>query len=201
MRWQISSFPSCRHHVFLSHSQEDRLRLLNPIREKLEAAGVIPWFDQDDYFYGRPSRTALRDGILNSRHTIFFITDAMLNSARGWCVMELTIAELVESNFQVRGATLAHPILPLFLTSQTDERLPRSVWQDLRDQGRFCPTTIDVNPVEWATREILDFLRREEALAKQRETELRRDSKLRDELKQTPGLRERVARFEPPFLK
>jgi len=136
MLWQIRSFPKCDYHVFLSHSQEDRDPLVEPTRIKLAARNVVTWFDQQDYYYGRPSRAALRDGILKSRHTVHFITDAMLGSSRGWCVMELSLVELLQGNLQVRGGQLAHPMLPLFFVSQDDRRLARSVWQDLRDQGR-----------------------------------------------------------------
>ena len=145
MLWQIRSFPRCAYHVFLSHSAEDRLDHVKPVLEAIQARGIIPWFDQNDYTYGRPSRAALRDGILKSRHTVFFITDALLASPRGWCAMELTLAEIVQTNLQTRGGQLANTILPLYFVDQYDDRLPRSVWQDLRDLGRFVPASEKVN--------------------------------------------------------
>ena len=198
MLWQIRTFPRCTYHVFLSHSAEDRLRLVHPVHQAIEARGVSPWLDQNDYCYGRPSRAALRDGILASRHTVFFITEAQLVSPRGWCVMELTLAEIVNSNFQVRGGQLANTMLPLFFIDPRDERLLRSVWQDLRDLGRFIPLShATVDPVEWATNEIMEFLKREQLLSMDMAKVLRCDKELRGSVKAVQGMTERVSRFEP----
>src|SRR4051812_37711552 len=113
MFWQITSFPRCEYHVFLSHCAEDRDILVRPIYDRLTAAGVTPWLDQEDYYYGRDSRSALRDGITRSRHVAFFVTDAMLATARGWCVFELALTETAELNFRVTGGQLANLFLPL----------------------------------------------------------------------------------------
>ena len=200
MLWQIRSFPRCAFHVFLSHSAEDRPSLVQPVLEAIEARGVIPWIDQKDYSHGRPSRVALQDGILLSRHTVFFITDAMLNSPRGWCVMELTLAEIVQANLQVRGGQLANSVLPLFFVDRTDERLPRSVWQDLRDLGQFYPVSTKIDPIEWAASEIVNFLKREQQLSKQWATATRRDKDLKELLKTVQGLSERAIRFDPDLI-
>ncbi len=53
MLWQIQSFPSCTHHVFLSHCREDREWLVFPLEEELRRRGVIPWLDRHEYPYGR----------------------------------------------------------------------------------------------------------------------------------------------------
>lgn len=87
MFWQVASYLKCDYHVFLSHCQEDRDGLVEPVHRSLIAKGLKPFLDIEDYYYGRESRVALRDGILDSRYVIFFITDAMLNSARGWWVV------------------------------------------------------------------------------------------------------------------
>jgi hypothetical protein len=81
--WTIESFPPCTHHVFLSHSAEDRQELVVPVFELLSRRGVMPWLDRHDYPYGRGSRAALRDSILPCRHTVFFVTPAMLRQPRG----------------------------------------------------------------------------------------------------------------------
>ena len=200
MLWQIRSFPKCDYHVFLSHSQEDRGPFIEPTRRLLAAGNILSWFDQDDYYYGRPSRTALRDGILRSRHTVLFITDSMIASPRGWCVMELTLVELLQSNLHVRGGQLAHPILPLFFVPQEDERLPRSVWQGLRDQGRFCPFVQSKRRSEWAANQIVTFLIREQRLSTEVAAALRNDDELSHEVDAVKGLRDRVADFHPASL-
>lgn len=197
MLWQIRAFPRCSHHVFLSHSAEDRISLVEPVHQVMEDQGVASWYDQNDYSYGRPSRAVLRDGILKSRHTIFFITAAMLDSPRGWCVMELTLAELLQANLQTRGGQLANPILPLYFVEQGDERLPRSVWQDLRDLGRFDPSSTTGASINWAASEIVEFLRREQQLSKDWSSVLRRDVELKATLKAVQGLSDRAIRFDP----
>ena len=109
MFWQITSFPKCEHHAFLSHCAEDRAVLVRPVYDRLLAAGVVPWLDQEHYYYGRDSRAALRDGILRSRHVVFFITDAMLDTPRGWCVFELAMTEVAELNFRGRRRATRPP--------------------------------------------------------------------------------------------
>lgn len=199
MLWQLTGFPRCAHHIFLSHCAEDRDTIVSPVHQRLLVNGVLPWLDQEDYYYGRDSRTALRDGILASRHVVFFITDAVLSTARGWCVFELAFAELLELTLQVSGGKLANVILPLFLVPQSDERLPRSVWQAVRDRGRFHQPA-DGDPVEWCHNEVRGFLLREQALSREVSQFARQDSKLADGLHRTPGLFDRVTRFHPRRL-
>ena len=92
MFWQIASYPFCEFHVFLSHCAEDRDWLILPVYDALAQRGIIPWLDREDYYYGRDSRSALRDGLLRSRHVVFFITQAMLDNSRGWCAWNLHTA-------------------------------------------------------------------------------------------------------------
>ena len=201
MLWQLASFPKCRYHVFLSHCQEDREQLVRPVHEALTDARFESFLDVEDYYYGRDSRTALRDGILNSRHAVFFVTDAMLNTVRGWCVLELAFAELLESNFQYRGGKLANVVLPLFLISQTDPRLPRSVWQLVRDRGRFFDPHSDGDPVGWCHREIREFLVREAQVSKNVAQLALDNESLAVGLRETTGLFERVTKFQPRLPK
>ena len=135
MFWTVASFPRCTHHIFLSHCAEDRKALTYPVYQALWQRGIVSWLDRHDYPYGRNSRSALRDSILHSRHTAFLITDAMLSSPRGWCVQELAWSELLQDNFHYSGGDLVNLILPLYFVEQSDNRLPRSVWQALRDRG------------------------------------------------------------------
>lgn len=201
MLWRIISFPKCVHHIFLSHCQEDRDQLVLPIHERLQTAGVVPWLDQEDYYYGRDSRTALRDGILRSRHIVFFVTEAMLNVARGWCVFELAYAELLDVNLRTRGGQLANPFLPLFLLKQDDVRLPRSVWQAVRERGRFFDSDRNGDPIEWCANQIRDYLLREQVLSKDAARLAEQDSFFATMLAEVPGLQDRVAKFQPKRIR
>ena len=58
MFWQITSYPRCEYHVFLSHCAVDRSTLVYPVYEDLMRRGIIPWLDREDYYYGRDSRSA-----------------------------------------------------------------------------------------------------------------------------------------------
>lgn len=198
MFWKISSFPKCEHHAFLSHCQEDRESLVLPVQQELDARGVVTWLDQEDY-YGRPSRAAVRDGLLRSRHAVFFVTEAMLTSARGWCVLELALAELLELNLQHAGGGLAHVVLPLFLVGQGDGRLPRSVWKATRDRGNFYDGSGDT--VAWCAGQILQFLTREQSLSREFVRAARTDPFLAGSLAAVPGLHDRVTKFEPRRLR
>lgn len=200
MFWQITSFPKCAHHVFLSHCAEDRDALVRPVYDRLTTAGVSPWLDQEDYYYGRDSRAALRDGILRSRHVVFFVTDAMLSTARGWCVFELALAETAELSFRYPGGQLAHLFLPLYLVPQTDVRLPRSVWQLVRDRGRFHSLPTDGDPVGWCDREIREFLAREQKLARDMADLADLDHEFAARLRSNPGLFDRATKFHPKRL-
>src|SRR5450432_1699111 len=120
MFWQITSFPRCEFHVFLSHCAADRTWLVHPVYEELRRRKIIPWLDRDDYYYGRDSRTALRDGLLRSRHIVFFITLGMMDYKRGWCSMELAYSGLLQANLSNPGGTLLNYELPLFFLDQTD---------------------------------------------------------------------------------
>lgn len=197
MFWQIASFPKCSHHVFLSHCQEDRATLVAPVYDALVGAGVKPWLDREDYYYGRSSREALRDAVLDSRHMVFFVTDAMLSSARDWCLLELAYAEILDANLTHRGGSLATSFLPLFLVDQADERLPRTVWQLLRDRGKFLPPAGPTSVVDWCAREVRDFLVREQNKCKRVAQSLGGDPQAKRDIKRKYGLFERVARFHP----
>ena len=200
MFWQLASFPKCQHHVFLSHCQEDRDELVRPVYGRLVDSGIVPFLDVEDYYYGRDSRTALKDGILDSRHTAFFITDNLLSNARGWCVFELAFAEMLDANFHCRGGKLSSAFLPLFLIAQSDERLPRSVWQFVRDRGRFYNSVTEGDPIEWCHREIREFLLREWKQSKNLADLARNDVNFAAELKGVPGRFDRVTKFHPKRL-
>jgi len=197
--WTVAAFPRCTHHVFLSHCREDHDELVRPVHERLATNNISGWLDREDYHYGRDSRTALRDAILRSRHTVFFVTPAMLATGRGWCVLELAYAELLQVSLVRPGGALANVILPLFFVPQSDVTLPRSVWQLARDRGRFCDAPHD-GRVDWAVSEIARFLRDEQRIATDSATFYKNDRAFRKELDARTGLTERATQFDPHSL-
>ena len=197
MFWRIESFPRFTHHVFLSHSREDHKKLVMPVARALLERKIMPWIDSNDYSYGRDSRSALKDGLLRTRHTVFFVTDSMLTNTRGWCVLELAYAELLQNNLHRTGGTLLHQILPLFFVPRGDERVPRSVWQFLKDRAAVCGLRKPVARLDWAVKSIEECLGRERALAEEFKQRALNEPILRRELGSTPGLLERVTRFHP----
>lgn len=198
MLWQISSFPDCTKHVFLSHSREDHDDLVRPVFERLEAAAVKPWIDRHHYPYGRDSRIALQSSILECRHVVFFVTPAMLASGRGWCPLELGYTEILQYNLMAPGGPLTNLFLPLYFLPQSDPHLPRTVWQAVRDRGRFHDDG-STDRVTWAADEIVRFLRREQKQALQLLKQAKRDPKIRSLLPVANGIRQRVTLFEPPL--
>jgi hypothetical protein len=158
----------------------------------------MPWIDRHDYPYGRGSRAALRDSILTCRHTIFFVTSAMLTQARGWCVQELAWAELLQDNLtHPGGPSLLNVTLPLYFIPPDDPRLPRSVWQTGRERGPFRPK--GTKRVEWAVEQIVGFIERETTQT-ERFARYALDSTLfRNQLLAKPGLSERVTQLVPTF--
>lgn len=196
MFWSVAAFPRCTHHVFLSHCREDHDALVRPVYEGLAARDISGWLDREDYHYGRDSSTALRDAILRSRHIVFFVTPALLTTGRGWCVLELAYAELLQASLVRPGGALANVILPLFFVPQNDEVLPRTVWQLARDRGRFCDAP-SAGRVDWAVAEVERFLRDEQRVAMDCAEHFKRDKEFRKELKARTGLTERATQFDP----
>ena len=164
MFWQIVSYPRCEFHVFLSHCAIDRASLVYPVYEELMRRRIIPWLDREDYYYGRDSRSALRDGLMRSRHVVFFVTLGMLDYKRGWCPMELAYSDLLQANFLHPGGPLLNFELPLIFLDRSNPELPRTAWDALRDRGIFHHPS-DGDAVTWAADQIDAFLHREQNLA------------------------------------
>lgn len=197
MFWQITSFPPCGHHVFLSHSAEDRDWLVYPVYNELQTRRIIPWLDRDDYLYGRESRTALRDALLKSRHVVFFITLGMMDNRRGWCAVEAAYADILQANLTHPGAPLLNFSLPLFFLDRADAELPRTIWAALRDRGRFH-TPADGDPVAWAVEQVRAFLHREQSLSIEMARVVTPGTQIHTDLRnQRDGKLERVTAFEP----
>ena len=196
MFWEIASYPRCEYHVFLSHCAIDRQSLVYPVYDELMRRNIIPWLDREDYYYGRDSRTALRDGLLRSRHVVFFITLGMMDYTRGWCLMELAYSDLLQANLIHAGGPLLNFELPLIFLDRTDSDLQRTAWDALRDRGVFHhPTNGD--PVAWAVDQITAFLHREQDLALDMAKVIVPGQPVHDALTRRPGLLERVTLFDP----
>lgn len=191
MLWQLPFFPVCTHHVFLSHCREDREWLVVPLFEALQQEAVIPWLDRHDYPYGRTSFAALRDGVLKCRHAVFLVTRGMLAQPRGWAVVELAWADLLQENLREAGGVLQNVILPLFFLPQDDPHLPRSAWQSIRDRAAFHRPE-DGDAVAWAVRQVRGFLGREAERELDNATWLEQDSRAHARLNALPGLVDRI---------
>lgn len=199
MLWRIEFFPLCTHHVFLSHCREDRDWLVFRLYESLQEAGIIPWLDRHDYPYGRSSFEALRDGVLKCRHVVFLITEAMLNQARGWSILELAWADLLQENLSEAGGKLQAVALPLFFLDPADPRIFRSAWQPLRERAVFHQPK-DGDPVTWAVDQINSFNLREAQRGVDNLLWLQQDSRARARLNSRQGLIDRITARYPVMI-
>jgi hypothetical protein len=197
MFWSIDSFPETVSHVFLSHTREDFESLVVPVYRKLKSRRIRPWLDRHDWSYGRDSRTTLRDAILRSRHTVFFITDSFLRSPRGWCVLELAYSEILQSNLVRSGGLLSNIALPLFFTKRNSIRIARSVWQQAKDRGHFFVGDDPRKRIHWTVGQIESFLQREQRLAMEIAQRASDSESFRQEIDTVPGRLLRVTRFQP----
>lgn len=46
---QITSYPRCEYHVFLSHCAIDRSALVHCVYDELMRKAIVPWLDREDY--------------------------------------------------------------------------------------------------------------------------------------------------------
>jgi hypothetical protein len=196
MLWQIASNLRCEYHVFLSHCADDRSWLVHPVYDELMRRQIIPWLDREDYYYGRDSRTALRDGLLRSRHVVFFVTLGMLDYRRGWCPMELAYSDLIQANLTQPGGPLLNFELPLFFLDRVNPELPRTAWDALRDRGLFHRLS-DGDAVTWAADQITNFLHREQDVALDMAKVVLPGQPVHNALIGRPGFVERVTQFDP----
>ena len=198
--WQISSFPTCQFHVFLSHSAEDREWLILPLFERLKRVPIIPWLDLHHYPLGTDTHEALRERILRCRHIVYLVTQATLAVARGWTVLERAYAGILQDNLCACGIDLCHVELPLFFLPRNEHRLTRSVWQSVRGKASFHVPS-DGNPVDWAVAQIARFVHQEQNWGIEVSEMTRMDPTLRKTISadKRPGLHERL-RAEFPIL-
>ncbi len=202
MFFSVRSFPKCEYHLFLSHSREDHDWLVRPAYDFLSQHTVTSFLDIEDYPIGRDSRSALKGELLLSRHVVFFITDAMLNSPRGWCILELAYSEILQSMMQFPSGHLCNYILPLFFIPQSDSTLPRSVWQLLRDRGVFAPSGCSREEASrWANQQIIKFLKKEQAYKQSMSRLAIDDPEWSRDLRKIVGLHSRATKFHPHPIK
>lgn len=183
----------------MSHCREDAGELVLPVYDRLLQRGVSPWLDRHDYPFGPTTIQALQDGILKSRHVVFFITPSMLNVARGWCVIEYTLSRILQSNLH-RTMEMSHVLLPLFFVKRDDPQLARSVWRDLIERGAFFdPGATDSNTVEWAAGQIIGFLGNEH-IHTEYVSQLMRQVPSFARMMEEPGLIERITNMQPASI-
>jgi hypothetical protein len=215
-KWQITYWPRCEAHAFLSHCAEDRDHLVEPVFWELERRGVIPWLDRYHYPSGRDGFESLREQLLKCRHVVYFLTPAMLRQGRGWASAERAFATTIQQHLSY-GGEVAHIELPLLFVPGDDSIFQRSIWRSLIDkEPRPCPhvTPHTKRPqrsgeisyrgggwrkkhIQWAADAIEDFIRQEEEWAIELGIRLGQDTTLRNEFARDRNLSERLLAQSP----
>jgi hypothetical protein len=197
--WGIRHLPRCTHHVFLSHCAEDRRRLVLPVFHCLEREHRLPWIDLHHYPIGQGPFEALREGIIRCRHVVCFVTERFLAQGRGWNSVENTYANLLQENLHFRSQETCHIQLPLFFLPRGDLTLRRSAWGPFINRGRFyAGAGIRKRAVQWATRQIIEFVRQEETGGACLIEQLRSDPGFKLWASEEPNLRRRIMCADPP---
>ena len=182
--WKVKRFPRCTHHAFLSHCAEDRSRLVLPVFQALQNEKISPWLDRHHYPAGQDAHEALREGIVRCRHVVYFVTARFLGQGRGWNSIENGYSNLLQANLHERGLDLCHVQLPLIFLPKAHSTLLRSTWGPLVSRGRFYPPArLDGGSVDWATQQIISFVKQEEI----------RGASLADQVQHDPGFQTLLA--------
>jgi len=196
--WRVQSLPRCTHHVFLSHCAEDRVRLVQPVYNALENGKYLPWLDQHHYPRGQDAFAALREGIIHCRHIVYFVTARFLSQGRGWNSVENAYSNLLQDNLRF-PLELCHIQLPLFFVPQNHVILRRSAWGPLVQRGQFYrPGRVDSRAINWATQEIMAFIRQEEKRGASLADQVRSDPNFQPLLEKEKNLLRRVMCADPP---
>ena len=197
--WRVRYLPRCTHHVFLSHCAENRARLVQPVYDALEKNQYSPWLDLHHYPRGQDAFEALREGIIRCRHVVYFVTAAFLSQGRGWNSVETAYSDLLQKSLLLFGSELCHIQFPLFFVPQNHAILQRSAWGPLVQRGRFySPGRVDGGAVDWATQEIVDFIRQEEIRGDSLAEQIQDDPYFQPLLKKEKNLLLRVMCADPP---
>ena len=196
--WRVQNLPRCTHHVFLSHCAEDRERLVKPVYDALEGNKYLPWLDQHHYPRGQAPFAALRENIIRCRHIVYFVTAKFLSQGRGWNSVETAYSNLFQENLHFPALELCHIQFPLFFVRRDHPILNRSAWKPLVDRGRFySPGRVDSRAVNWATREIMAFIRQEEKRGAFVADQVRNDLSFQSLLKKEKNLLRRISCLDP----
>jgi hypothetical protein len=90
-----------KYDVFISYSSANKDWVRKDLLSALEKAGLKVCIDFRDFKVGKPALKNMRDGILESRHTLLVLTDAYLKS--GWTEFESLISQTLDpANRQTR---------------------------------------------------------------------------------------------------
>lgn len=198
-RWQISHWPKCEFHVFLSHCAEDREHFVIPLQKELERRQITSWLDRHHYPLGTSSHEALREGLLKCRHIIYLITRETLKQARGWVAVEKTYGEVIQSRFRHEELELSHVELPMYFVRRDDKVLVRSIWQSVGEKGQFYvgKNVATRKAIRWTAGQIEEFVRREELRGEQIAEIVKHDPMLTAQFGHDPNLLRRIAASDP----
>lgn len=201
-RWQISHWPPCEFHVFLSHCAEDRECFVIPLQHELERRQITSWIDRHDYPLGTGACEALREGLLKCRHIIYLVTRETLKRARGWVALEKTYGDMIQSQFRHQELELSHVELPLYFVRHDDGVLSRSIWQTVREKGRFYENTnvATTKAVSWAADQIDKFVRAEEQRGPSVAENVEQDPLMREQFGKDPNQLRRILANDPPRI-
>ena len=79
--------PAVEHDAFISHASEDKEALVNPLAEKLTAAGFDIWYDDFQLTVGDSLRRSIDEGLAHSRFGIVVLSPDFF--AKNWPQYEL----------------------------------------------------------------------------------------------------------------
>jgi len=83
-----------KYDVFISYSSANKDWVRKDLLSALEQAGLKVCIDFRDFKVGKPAIKNMRDGILESRHTLLILTEAYLKS--GWTEFESLISQTLD---------------------------------------------------------------------------------------------------------
>jgi len=83
-----------KYDVFISYSSANKDWVRKDLLSALEKAGLKVCIDFRDFKVGKPAIKNMRDGILESRHTLLVLTEAYLKS--GWTEFESLISQTLD---------------------------------------------------------------------------------------------------------
>lgn len=201
-RWQISHWPKCEFHVFLSHCAEDRDRFVIPLRQELERRQILSWIDRHHFPSGTAAYEAIREGLLKCRHIVYLVTPETLKRARGWVAVEKTYGDLIQSRFRDQELELSHVELPLYFVPQDDVILSRSIWQTVREKGKFYADgkVATKRAVTWAADQIEAFVIQEERRGSTIADNITHDPEMWTKYGHDVNFLQRVAASDPPRI-